>query len=556
MIRQHSRLGINFANYFDMYAQMRDAGASSDRVTFVMDAIERSRDQFDFRAYDNLVFNLAAPRNMKVLGVLVSGGANWAHDATKPKSDFGWSVPAGLDFAWNDSRNVWGQFVYRVVTRYKANVRAWEIWNEPNLDGFWKADAKTYAQLMRVSYQAIKAADPTAIVVFGGLYQDVNSDRIQAFWQALRELPDAAANHFYFDAQGFHLYDGGICNSFDVIESMKRMQATYNLGVHDWWITESGIRVYDEPHLDFVTPNEQASFVIQSMSYALYKDVKQFYYWRTNDADDLIQPWGLITNNGVKRPAYNAYRVAATYLPESFNGSTRFWDNNGKVSRIVFDGTPQGRVTVLWNVSNQPQKLTLPVDPNGATVIYQNGSSKNIATRQGSIEIELPPSTNFRRSENSSVCLAGGAPQIVIESQAQSTMVTAAPLSSSLSLLPAYATTGRVTLSINTNSPNVTSYDLQYRLNGGNWITYDTYMTQFQFSINLPLQGLIEFRARVRDRAGNVQDWSTANIVSTMATYSNTPSAPTGLPTFTPAPFTQPPRKSIPTRLFLPVIIN
>ncbi len=55
-------------------------------------------------------------------------------------------------------------FVRHLIDRYGAKeVRGWffEVWNEPNLDGFWeKADKQAYLALYENSARAIKAVDP------------------------------------------------------------------------------------------------------------------------------------------------------------------------------------------------------------------------------------------------------------------------------------------------------------------------------------------------------------------------------------------------------------
>jgi xylan 1,4-beta-xylosidase len=55
-------------------------------------------------------------------------------------------------------------FVTHCQQRYgKEEVRSWffEVWNEPNLDGFWeRGDQKAYFELYHVTAKAIKAIDP------------------------------------------------------------------------------------------------------------------------------------------------------------------------------------------------------------------------------------------------------------------------------------------------------------------------------------------------------------------------------------------------------------
>ena len=65
----------------------------------------------------------------------------------------------------------YGDFVYQMASRYKGKIRAYEIWNEPNLGREWggQADAVEYVKMLKVAYERIKQADPKAAVVTAGL---------------------------------------------------------------------------------------------------------------------------------------------------------------------------------------------------------------------------------------------------------------------------------------------------------------------------------------------------------------------------------------------------
>ena len=80
-----------------------------------------------------------------------------------------------------DHLDAWAAFVRRTVERYDGDgfedapgsprVALWEVWNEPNVKAFWepRPDPLAYAEVLRRGYAAAKVADPTAIVVMGGL---------------------------------------------------------------------------------------------------------------------------------------------------------------------------------------------------------------------------------------------------------------------------------------------------------------------------------------------------------------------------------------------------
>ena len=48
----------------------------------------------------------------------------------------------------------------------------WQLWNEPNLQGFWrpKLSAKSYVDLLRVFSRAVRSGDPDAHVLLAGLF--------------------------------------------------------------------------------------------------------------------------------------------------------------------------------------------------------------------------------------------------------------------------------------------------------------------------------------------------------------------------------------------------
>ncbi len=108
------------------------------------------------------------------------------------------------------NNNDWADFLKTFVTRYKGRIRAYEIWNEPNLSREWCGRAPNpteYATLLKVSYQTIKAIDPNAIVVTAGMTPTSRNDDeampdatyIERMYAAMGNKSDG-----YFDALGVH----------------------------------------------------------------------------------------------------------------------------------------------------------------------------------------------------------------------------------------------------------------------------------------------------------------------------------------------------------------
>ncbi|MEM7344200.1 MAG: hypothetical protein AAF485_08145 [Chloroflexota bacterium] len=87
-----------------------------------------------------------------------------------------WARPADDDKSVEgppQDPNLYAAFVGQVAGRYQGRVQAIEVWNEQNLwyeaGGAGRVNAADYVQLLQLSYQSIKAANPNMIVVSGAL---------------------------------------------------------------------------------------------------------------------------------------------------------------------------------------------------------------------------------------------------------------------------------------------------------------------------------------------------------------------------------------------------
>jgi hypothetical protein len=106
-----------------------------------------------------------------------------------------------------DDPKAWSNFLTALATRYKGRIATYEIWNEPNLDREWggkKPDPAAYARMLQSSYQAIKAADPQALVVSAGMSPTTtNDDHAMPDLEFIRQMYVAGARTS-FDVLGVH----------------------------------------------------------------------------------------------------------------------------------------------------------------------------------------------------------------------------------------------------------------------------------------------------------------------------------------------------------------
>jgi hypothetical protein len=227
-------------------------GVDTIRILIPWAGVEATNDVWTWSAVDRMV-NSAAARNMQVLAILNSPPA-WAVVPGTPALG---GPPADLQEA--------AEFVGMVATRYAGKVSAYEVWNEVNYYKFWQPtpNAAEYTELLKVAYTAIKAADPNAVVVAGGIAAtpDSGTQMVDAA-RFVSEMYEAGAAG-YFDALSFHPYQYNVqfsqgspypSSPLTLITEIHDVMVANGDGNKKIWATE-----YGEPSL--YTEATQAAFI-------------------------------------------------------------------------------------------------------------------------------------------------------------------------------------------------------------------------------------------------------------------------------------------------------
>jgi hypothetical protein len=134
------------------------------KQTFAWEDIEPIDDQFNFTRADALLDELER-RDLRVVARL-SDAPPWAHPSVAGEKD------ADYIDAPPDDLALFADFCGTLAARYRGRIHAYQIWNEPNLGREWGSrppDAAGYVGLLRACSEAIRAADPDAILISAGL---------------------------------------------------------------------------------------------------------------------------------------------------------------------------------------------------------------------------------------------------------------------------------------------------------------------------------------------------------------------------------------------------
>jgi hypothetical protein len=213
-------------------ARMKASGVQSWRVEMAWDLVEPAPGQFAWAATDRKVL-AAARQGIDVLGLALrapgwanGGSGNPFTPPTRP-ADFAAYLRA-LVARYGPSGSLWAE--HPEVARHP--VRAWEIWNEPNLKDYFTAQpfAKPYAALLRAAYPAVHGADPGATVLMASM--------ANYSWRDLAKLLSVGGPRLRFDAAGAHPFSGRPSNAVKIVHLNREALDRRGYAKVPLWLTE------------------------------------------------------------------------------------------------------------------------------------------------------------------------------------------------------------------------------------------------------------------------------------------------------------------------------
>lgn len=138
-------------------------GFTHIKQTFSWADLEPTQGEWDFVQADRIVDELEA-RGLALV-VRLGHPPEWAQQAQ------GDTVVDVTDIPPRDL-DAWAGYCGALASRYAGRIHAYQVWNEPNLAREWGGhapDAADYVDLLAACAQAIRAADPQAVIISAGL---------------------------------------------------------------------------------------------------------------------------------------------------------------------------------------------------------------------------------------------------------------------------------------------------------------------------------------------------------------------------------------------------
>jgi hypothetical protein len=220
--------------------------------------------------------------------------------------------------------NDYAAFVGALAQRWGPRVSAYEIWNEEDSPSWWATgpNPAAYVQLLKAAYPAVKAAEPRATVVLGGLTGN-DYEFLEGVYQA--------GGKGYFDAVGVHTDTA--CN---VLSPYSFLRGANNRMVPDSflayrevhstmlangdnkpiWMTETSWRTtgatceegaFAGQKREGVTEQQQATYLSQAYHCLAQDPYVQVALWFPIEDEGAVVS-GLMRASGSHKPSFQAMR--------------------------------------------------------------------------------------------------------------------------------------------------------------------------------------------------------------------------------------------------------
>jgi len=316
----------------------------------------------------NEIVKFAQKYNVRILGS-ISGDCN--------------AINTDPDFPGN-----YAQAVKQCVKKYKDYIRYWEIWNEPDLKGFFNGTPEQYFEMLKSGYEVIKSQGKNLKVLIGALcalgHQNYRS--IYGTESPFDEKLLALNAQKYWDILNFHSYPADKLYR----ESVPIRQKVLDKAGCDtsFWLTETGggrlfywyevdwsdgkevcwthndIPLEDAKQKQIKDYQFTARHVVRSYCYfSSIKMTKYFWFLFRSIWKELYDPKGYWT--GLVRPDYSPFPVFVAYNTLIYQlGNAKYHSSRNLSDSQAYNFTKDNQyITVAWNNKQQDTlKITNPAN--------------------------------------------------------------------------------------------------------------------------------------------------------------------------------------------------
>lgn len=333
-----------------------------------IEPVDTTPEYYNWAAYD-AQYLTASANGLKIIATL-QGNPSWAAE------DEGGPV-------YPEHEDDFLEFVRAMVERYDGDgyqdapgssvVEYWEFYNEPDNGnptvpdsgfGSWGHLGAEYADLLAQAYPVIKAANPSAFVLIGGIAYDNFSD--QGLGSFERKFIDdflGAGGGNYIDFFNFHYYPVFAPNwapyGPDLIGKTNFLRAKLaSYGIIDKPIAITEIGIGSDASGGW-SDETQSRYVLQAFSRAMAADIELMIWFALNDLPPHFF-FGLTDTYFVPKPSYTVYKTMTAQFANAVYQHTL---NTSELGSSVAEGYAYQRgqeiMYVVWTNDDSPAQMTI-----------------------------------------------------------------------------------------------------------------------------------------------------------------------------------------------------
>jgi len=318
--------------------QIREAGFGLIRMDLTWAAVEREKGKYNFNGYQRLTGALWQ-RGMAPLYIL---------DYSNPLYETSRSVLTA------EGRQAFARFAVEAMKAIGPGHVLWEIWNEPNIEQFWKEQpsAEAYVQLVEETAKAMHAHDPECTILAPATSQIPMDFLKDCFDRGMLRWIDVVSVHPYREKPPE--------TALEEYRALRELMQNYEGGdtmpiVSGEW----GYSIHPYKRLP-VDEHRQAQFLVRQFltNFMAGARLSIWYDWH----DDGPDPAEREHNFGIVRQDYTpkeAYQAAGVFMRElqGMELKRAIIDEAVQEYRAVF-GNGERQVLVIWT-TGEPRSVAL-----------------------------------------------------------------------------------------------------------------------------------------------------------------------------------------------------
>ena len=305
--------------------QMSAAGARSVRLFAYWGLLEPQPGVYDWGRSDSVMQNVAAAGLTPAMQF--ANVPSWiSSEPNRPPIYSSAQIAAWQRFLanWVHRYGPGGSFWAAHPTLPYHPTTSYEIWNEPNLRINWGGppNPRDYLRLLKVSKTAIRGADPSATIVFGGLFPFPRPEFGMKALKFLNKFFRGKGAKKAFNVLSLHPYWFTPPGILPQVRLFRKLLNAHRSAKKPIWITELGWTTggHDWAIAPFkATEAQQAQYLTESFNKLIKARgqlrLQRLFWHDWQDHPDPDTAWlndmGLLRADGSKKPSYFAYQAEA-----------------------------------------------------------------------------------------------------------------------------------------------------------------------------------------------------------------------------------------------------